>query len=97
MAVKTLHANNPAEVASAQSLDVNLGQPNRHMLILTGLAQSKTVSNDTDNINRDQVIIKLGRNATQLPKDGEWSATVGITSIGNGDSDLILATDSVDL
>jgi hypothetical protein len=98
MAVKTLHHNNPADVASAKTLDVPLDD-SLHMVIFTGLAQSKTASDTTDFPDRtqDQVLIKLGIRTTQAPKDGEWSATVGLSSVINGDSDLIFATDSVDL
>jgi hypothetical protein len=96
MADKILHASDPAEVASASSLDVLLGEPSRHMLIFTGLAQSKTGSNTEDwPPTRDKVYVKFGRFVAQDPKDGEWSATVGLASISNGDSDYVFATDSV--
>lgn len=31
----------------------------------------------------------------QLPQDGQWSATVGLASIANTESDFIFATDKV--
>jgi hypothetical protein len=97
MAYITLHHNNPAEVASGKTLDVPL-EESLHLFMFTGLAQAKTARDNTDfPPNEDVVTIKLGQTASQPPQDGEWSATVGLSSVINGDSDLIFATNSVDL
>src|SRR5439155_22281359 len=95
MRTQELDATTPNDVSSAQVLDVFVGEPPRHLLIFTGIAGPHWDSRG--DLDRERVIVKLGRTAVQRPKDGEWSATVGLSSIANSDSDFIFATDAVDV
>ena len=86
---------NPDQVISADVLDILLGDPQSHLLIFGGIG---LVNFGSDNgPNRDTVRVRLGRTIAQLPADGQWSATVGLASIGNTESDFIFATDKVDI
>lgn len=84
---------NPDQVVSAEVLDVFLGDPQTHLLIFTGIGLCNFGSDDGP--IRDTVRVRLGRPVIQLPPDGQWSATVGLASIGNTESDFIFATDAV--
>lgn len=89
----TLSVFNPHEVSSPQTLDVFLGDPPRHMLIFTGIANSRWDSRS--DLDRETIIIKLGRTVAQPPTDGEWTAEVGLVNIANTESDFIFALDRV--
>jgi hypothetical protein len=91
----TLSAANNG-VSNAKNLDVFIGDPPRHMMILTGIAIPRLASDDDDDNNpvqHETVIIKLGQTAIQQPK--EWTAVVGLTNISNTESDFIFALDKV--
>jgi hypothetical protein len=88
-------SGNPDQVVSAEVMDVLLGDPQSHLLIFTGIGLVNFGSDDGP--NRDTARIRLGRTVTQLPADGQFSATVGLASIGNTESDFIFATDKVDI
>lgn len=74
-------------------MDIFLGDTRTHLLIFTGIGIPNFGS--VDGPNRDTARVRLGRPVIQLPGNGEWSATVGLASIGNTESDFIFATDKV--
>jgi hypothetical protein len=90
MTTLVLDANNPGHVESAKVLDVLIGIPNRHMLIFTGIA--KPGWDSQSDLDRELVVVKLGKPATALIG---YTATVGLASVSNDDSDFVFATDDV--
>lgn len=95
MTTQVLNVNDPAQVFSHQVLEVFLGDPQRHLLIFTGIAVPRWESRGL--LDYETVTVKLGRTVTQKPPDGTWSATVGLASINNTDSDFTFATDAVSI
>ena len=86
------------EVSSPRNLEVFLGNPQRKMMIFTGIAVAHLFSDDDDDDNpvqHETAVIKLGQIVTQAPKDGEWTAAVGLTNITNTESDFIFALDAI--
>jgi hypothetical protein len=84
---------NQNQVSSPGVLDVLLGVPQSHLLIFTGIAIPE-FSTDDDLI-REQVIVPLGRTVSNPLIPFQYSAEVGLASIGNADSDYTFATDDV--
>ena len=93
MPPQELNVTDPAQVSSPQTLEVTLGNLKRQLLIFTGIAIPEWDSRGS--LDRETVIVNLGRKVLQRPADGEWSATVGLASINNTDSDFTFATDNV--
>lgn len=91
--MKILDVNDPNQVSSPEVLDVLLGLPQNHLLIFTGIAIPEF---DTDgDLSREQVIVRLGKTVSNPQIPFQYSATVGLASIGNADSDYTFATDDV--
>jgi hypothetical protein len=91
--MQTLDVNDPNQVSSPEVLDVLLGLPQNHLLIFTGVAIPEF--GPDDDLNREQVIVKLGKTVRNPQIPFQYSATVGLASIGNADSDYTFATDDV--
>src|SRR5262245_4329523 len=89
-----LSVQNPNQVVSARSLDVLLGDPPRRMMIFTGIAAPHLVDRE-DDLVRETVIVRLGQTVAQAPKEGEWTAAVGLAHVDNSESDLLYALDRV--
>lgn len=97
--MKWLNVRNADEVSSHKMLDLFLGTPPYHLLIYTGIAIPEWDSQS--NLDREQVFVNLGQPVTP---DGHpititaligYTATVGLASIANEDSDFTFATDDV--
>ncbi len=99
--IKPLYADkdHPQDVSSPKMLDIFLGTPLHHLLIYTGIAIPEWESQS--NVDNEQVQVHLGRpigndgnpfNVTQLV---HYTATVGLASIENEDSDFVFATEDV--
>ncbi len=84
----------PIGVVTPSQLAVYVGSSPRQLLIFSGIAVPEWRSGG--DLDREEVIVRLG--ATTTPNFG-WTASVGLASINNEDSDFIFATDaaSVDL
>jgi hypothetical protein len=89
----TLDVSNANQVSSPQVLDVFLGVPQSHLLIFTGIAIPEFASDGS--LDDEQVIVKLGKTISNPQIPFQYSATVGLASIGNADSDYTFATDDV--
>lgn len=89
----TLDVNNPNQVSSPAALDVVLGVPQGHLLIFTGIAIPEYDTND--DLIREPVTVNLGKTVLNPKIPFTYSATVGLASIGNSDSDFTFATDDV--
>lgn len=88
---RRLYASNQSEVDSAQWIDVFLGQGNQHMLIFSGIAMPAYDSYN-DDFNREHIVVMFDQVVSAIV---QASATVGLASIHNTDSDFVFATDSV--
>ncbi len=86
-----LQANNADEVASASSLQVLIGEPSRRLIIMSGIARPLININDDGHIYENTVIVKLGINVSVIH---ESTTQVGLANIANGESALVLATDT---
>lgn len=89
----TLDVNNPNQVSSPAALDVVLGVSEGHLLIFTGIAIPEYDTND--DLIREPVTVNLGKTVLNPKIPFTYSATVGLASIGNSDSDFTFATDDV--
>jgi len=86
-----LSVNNPSQVSSPKMLEVFIGTPPKRMLIFTGIAITDWRSHGS--VQNDRVIVDL--NAESNVPHPPFTATVGLASIYNSDSDFTLATDDV--
>jgi hypothetical protein len=86
-----LNSSDSNQVASARMLQAMVGSPPSRLLIFTGIARPGLVSNGQ--LDGQEVTIDL--NARSNTRDPQYTATVGLASIDNTDSDLIFATDDV--
>jgi hypothetical protein len=84
-----LDSANPSQVESPQRIDVFLGNPNRTLVICSGIALPNWDSQG--NLDRTIVRVDLHVQATALLT---WTAVVGLASISNDDSEFTFATDS---
>src|SRR5664280_1758341 len=80
-----------ADRGSTQWIDVFLGQGNQHMLIFSGIAMPAYDSYN-DDFNREHIVVMFDQVVSAIV---QASATVGLASIHNTDSDFVFATDSV--
>jgi len=84
---KVLHAQDSNEVASATTIDADLGVHNRHLLVMSGIA----IYNwriDTDEVQYGEVRVKLGVYARELEQASPY---VGLATIANGESEFVFA------
>ncbi len=99
--IQSLYADkdHPQDVSSPKMLDIFLGTPVHHLLIYTGIAIPEWDSQSS--ADPEQVQVHLERpigsdgnpfNVTQLV---HYTATVGLASIENKDSDFVFATEDV--
>jgi hypothetical protein len=79
------------DVENGRMLDVRVGDQPVHWLIFAGIAKPEWNIDDSD-IQRDDVLIDLGVDVTQMLN---YTATVGLATIGNSDSDFLFGTDAV--
>jgi hypothetical protein len=88
--VISLDQTDSSQVESPGHLDVFLGNPNRHLVICSGIAILSGVSSDGDEATA-MLRIRLPVKATALLT---WTAIAGLASIQNDDSLYTFATDS---
>jgi hypothetical protein len=89
-----LDVKNHQQVASSRSIQVRLGNPPAHLVILTGIAIPSWDSQDEDDMNGAEVIVNLRMPAVRLL---QWTASIGLANIVNEDSDFTFGTDQVEL
>jgi hypothetical protein len=87
-----LDVKNSDEVSSHKSIQVILGVPPAHLLILSGIAIPSWSSGG--NMDGAEVIVNLRIPATQLL---QWTASIGLASIVNEDTDFTFGADQVEL
>ena len=98
--VKNLDSNKASEVASAKMLEVFIGVPPKRMIIFTGIAIPELVALSPFIVDApgdagtwpQKVIVNL--NAKSNAPNPPFAATVGLASINNKNSDMLLATDT---
>ena len=91
MSTITLVASDPDQCPSASSLEVLLGEPNRRMMIFSGIARPQIETDDDDSVSRDDVLVRLGVNVQTIH---QAVTQVGLASISNGESAFVFATDT---
>ena len=91
MSTITLHANNPAQVASASFFESFVGVPAKRLLIFSGIAVPAIEVDDDDDIYRDEVIVRLGQFATVLHSS---VTNVALASVSNDESAFVFAVDA---
>ena len=89
-----LDANNPNQVSSARVIQADLGEANRKMLILSGIAIPQWIVNDDDNTYREIATVNL---RTTILAVEQATISIGLASIGNDDSTFLFAADSAGL
>jgi hypothetical protein len=84
---KTLDAGSqpPQGVFKPARIEFYVGNPPRQMLIFSGVALADTKSGDEDDLNFDEVAVKLGASTTPY---FSYTCTVGLASINCDDSDF---------
>lgn len=101
MPLKMLSANKPDEVSSSKMFDIFLGTPSYHLLVYTGIAIAEWDSQKC--LDSEEVQINLGQ---PIGDDGQpiviaqlinYTATIGLASISNEDSDFTFSTDNIGL
>ncbi len=90
----TLDSNDPTQVASASKLEIDIGQPNKKMLVFSGIAIPEWDLRDDDSIHRLPATVNLRTTVLAVEQS---TVSVGLASIYNGDSDFLFATDSTSL
>ncbi len=78
-----LHAGNPAEVVSASSFEVLLGEPARRVIIFSGLAKPGIRVNHDEEAYQNEVLVKLGVTVFGLESA---AVDVGLASVQNDET-----------
>ena len=87
----TLHASNPAEVATASFFESFVGDPAKRLLIFSGIAIPSIKVNHDEDIYPHEVIVRLGQFATVLHAS---VSHVALASVSNDESAFVFAVDS---
>lgn len=83
-----LDSRNSAQVDSARTLSVFLGNPTRHLVVCSGVAIPNWDSQGS--LDPLDVHIKLNVQATALLG---WTAAIGLAGLSNDDTEFLFATD----
>ncbi|MEO6830123.1 MAG: hypothetical protein ABI164_09965, partial [Acidobacteriaceae bacterium] len=86
--------NDPNQVASASSITADLGTPNRKMLICSGIAIPGFNTFEDDYIAKDTAVVNLRQTVLAVE---QATVTVGLASIGNGNTNFQFAIDQASL
>ena len=86
--------NDPNLVASASSITADLGTPNRKMLICSGIAIPGFNTYEDDYIAKDTAVVNLRQTVLAVE---QATVTVGLASIGNGNTNFQFAIDQASL
>jgi hypothetical protein len=89
-----LDTNNLDQVDSARVIEVNLGTPNRKMMIFSGIARPEWAINDDGHSYQMSITVNLRRTVLAVE---QATVTIGLASVGNDDSTFLFATDSAGL
>ena len=89
-----LDVNDPTQVSSPTAIVVDLGIPNRSMLICSGIAMSSWQVHDDGTIYHETMTVNLRQTAVSID---QATATVGLASIGNGDTNFDFAVNATSL
>jgi hypothetical protein len=87
----SLDANNPNHVDNPRVIEADLGQPNRKMMIFSGIAMPAWIVNDDDHTYHEDCTVNLRR--TVLAVD-QGTVAVGPASFGNDETTFLIATDT---
>jgi hypothetical protein len=91
--MRILKSWSSGDVENGRMLDVSVGDQSVHWLIFAGIAKPEWKTDDSD-IERDEVWIDLGVDVTQVLN---YTATAGLATFGNHDSDFLFGTDAVSI
>ena len=89
-----LDANNPNQVSSARVIEADIGEANRKMLVLSGIAIPDWTVNDDGNTYRETATVNLRRTVLAVE---QATISIGLASITNDDSTFLFAADSTGL
>jgi hypothetical protein len=78
-----LHANNPAQVASASSIEALVGEPAKRLLILSGIAIPNFWTNHDEETRSDEVVVRLGVFVSSVDRS---AVHVGLAHIANDET-----------
>jgi hypothetical protein len=81
----------PTQVSSPGVVEFPIGVPGQKVLVYSGIAIPEMDTNDDDDVGHPRVFVRLGRFVRQLLSS---SVIVGLASISNDDSGLVIATDT---
>jgi hypothetical protein len=81
----------PTQVSSPGVVEFPIGVPGQKVLVYSGIAIPEMDTNDEDDVGHPRVFVRLGRFVRQLLSS---SVIVGLASISNDDSGLVIATDT---
>jgi hypothetical protein len=90
----TLDANNPNHVSGKRAIEAELGQPDRKMLIFSGIAIPDFHINDDDHNYSEHVVLNLRRSVLAVE---QATVSIGLASIGNDDTTFLIACDTASL
>lgn len=80
----------PQQVSSPTSFDVLIGEPAQRLLICSGIAIPEFWTNHDEEVNRTEIVVKLGVYVSSLDRA---VAEVGLASIANDETSFIFALD----
>ncbi|GJG94056.1 hypothetical protein [Cupriavidus pauculus] len=85
-----LSALDPKQVASATQFEVLLGEPAQRLLIMSGIAIPEFRTNHDEEVNQQEIVVRLGVHVAQLDKA---VTNVGLASIQNDETNFLFAVD----
>ena len=78
-----LHANDPAQVASASSIEALLGEPAKRLMIFSGIAIPNFWTNHDEEPRSDEVVVRLGVFVSSVERS---AIHVGLAHIANDET-----------
>lgn len=87
-----LSALNPAQVASASSFEVLVGEPAQRLLIMSGIAVPEFRTNHDEEVAQAEIIVRLGQFVASL--DEGAVTNLGLASIENDETNFLFRVDS---
>ena len=89
-----LDANNSDHVSGNRVIEAELGQPDRKMMIFSGIAIPNFNINDDDRNYLEQVVLNLRRTVLAVE---QATVAIGLASFGNDDTLFLIACDTANL
>ncbi len=86
----SLDASNPNHVANPMAITVDLTEPNKQMIICSGIAISEWEVHDDGTVYKESVSLNLRQTVVNID---QASVVVGLASIGNGKTNNLFSCD----